>query len=94
MDEKSYEEKPPEKPVERRKNEDGEEVARIRHPLTVHVDKIEIEPEVDRGGVVRMAYDITLYEYDMRKLYGALKESLENKVIVPLRVRVIGRLES
>lgn len=90
MDEKSYEEKP----TERRKNEDGEEVSRVRHPLTLNVDKIEIEPEVDRGGVVRMAYDITLYEYDMRKMYVALKESLENKVIVPMRIRVIGRLES
>lgn len=86
--------KPVEKPVERRKNGDDREVVRVRHPLTLRVDKIEIEPEVDNGGVVRMAYDIMLYEYDMRKLHKALKENLEKKVIVPLRVRVIGRLES
>lgn len=87
---KSYAEK---KPVERRKSGDEKEVERVRHPLTVNVDRIEIEPKTDNG-VVRMAYDLMIYEYDMRKLYEALKISLENTVVVPMRVRVIGRLES
>ena len=67
---------------------------RVRYPLMLHVDKIEVEPKVDKDGAVRTAYDVIIYEYDMRKLYEALKKGLESKVIIPMKVRIIGRLES
>lgn len=86
--------KPVDKPVERRKNGDDKEVARVRHPLTVWVDKIEFEPEVDTNGVTRSAYDLELTESDMKKLYEGLKNRLEKKYISPVRIRIIGRLVS
>jgi hypothetical protein len=79
---------------ERRKQDQSKNANRIRHPLTVWVDKIEFEPEVDYGGVTRTAYDLELTEYDMQKLYDGLKERLEKKTVIATRIRIIGRLVS
>lgn len=88
---KSYAEK---KTVERRKNDDEKIHHRVRHPLTIYVDKIEFEPDINLGDVTRSAYDLELTEFDMRKLHDWLTQRLEEKVIIACRIRVTGRLVS
>lgn len=66
----------------------------IRVPLTLYVDKIEFEPTEYVGEVIRTAYDLELTEHDMKKLHDELGKRLEHKIIVPTRIRVIGRLVS
>jgi len=69
--------------------------ARVRHPITIYVEKVEFDPEVVIDfEVIRTAYDIELNEQDMRKLYEGLKTRLEEKFPVAIRIRIIGRLVS
>jgi hypothetical protein len=66
----------------------------VRHPLTLFVDSIQFDPEVYSGDVVRTAYDLELTEYDIKKLYDVLDACLKTNPIIPIRIRVIGRLVS
>lgn len=66
----------------------------VRLPLTLYVDGVEFDPDVFYGRVVRTAYDLELTPHDMKVLYEELKKRLEEKTIIPVRVRVIGRLVS
>lgn len=66
----------------------------VRLPITLYVDGIEFDPEIFYGRAVRTAYDLELTPYDMRKLYEELKNRLDNNVVAPVRIRVIGRLVS
>jgi hypothetical protein len=65
----------------------------VRFPVTLYIDKVEFEPQIDPV-IVRTAYDFELTEYDMKILYEGLKHRLENKIIVPTRIRFTGRLVS
>lgn len=87
-------ENPESKPVERRKIGDDKIHHRVRHPLTLYVDKIEFEPDVNFGDVTRSAYDLELTKYEMIKLRDYLKERLEQKTVISARIRVTGRLVS
>lgn len=66
----------------------------VRHPLTLFVDSIQFDPEVYSGDVVRTAYDLELTEYDIKKLHDVLDACLKTNPIIPIRIRVIGRLVS
>ncbi len=63
----------------------------VRSPLVLFVDGLELEPEVSMG-VTRTSYDLEITEYDMRKLQTWISKRLQQPIITPLRVRVIGRL--
>lgn len=66
----------------------------VRLPLTLYVDGIEFDPDVFYGRAVRTAYDLELTEHDIKKLHEYLKTCLERNPIIPIRIRVIGRLVS
>lgn len=66
----------------------------VRFPITLYVDRLEFEPEVFMGKVVRTAYDLEITEYDAKKLYEELGNRLKQHPMTPIRVRVIGRLVS
>jgi hypothetical protein len=66
----------------------------VRLPLTLYVDGLEFEPDVFYGRTVRSAYDLELTTYDMKKLHDELGKRLNDKILTPMRIRVIGRLVS
>lgn len=66
----------------------------VRYPVTLFVDSIQFDPEVYSGDVVRTAYDLELTEYDIKKLYDVLDACVKKHPIIPIRIRVIGRLVS
>lgn len=68
---------------------------RIRIPLTLFVDKIEFDPEVDFDAqVVRTAYDLELTEHDLIKLHQDLTKIIQDGRRGSKRIRFIGRLVS
>jgi len=67
---------------------------RVRLPITVYVDGIEFEPDVEFTAVTRTSYDLELNEHDMQKLYEGLKERLDSHLPKAIRIRVTGRLVS
>ena len=67
---------------------------RVRHPITVYVDGIEFEPDVELATVTRTSYDLELNEYDVRKLYEGLKARLDSHLPKAMRIRITGRLVS
>lgn len=74
--------------------ENEERRSYVRFPITLYVDKLEFEPEVFLGRVVRTAYDLELTEYDMKQMYEEIGKRLNAKFVHPMRIRVIGRLVS
>ena len=68
--------------------------SRVRLPITVYVDGIEFEPDVELTSITRTSYDLELTEYDMLKLYEGLKARLESHLPKAVRIRVTGRLVS
>lgn len=66
----------------------------VRYPVTLFVDSIQFDPEVYSGDVVRTAYDLELTEYDIKNLYDVLDACVKKNPIIPIRIRVIGRLVS
>ena len=69
--------------------------SRIRFPITLFVDGIEFEPQVDFDDeTVRTSYDLELTEYDMRKLYEGLGNRISKGHFISARIRFVGRLVS
>lgn len=75
------------KPPERR--------ARVRSPITLFVDDVEISPKAEFDAeVVKTAYDLELTEFDVKKLHKLLGERLDQGHLLSVRIRFIGRLVS
>ena len=67
---------------------------RVRFPITVYVDGIEFDPDVQYTTVTRTSYDLELNEHDMQKLYEGLKARLDSHLPKAIRIRITGRLVS
>ncbi len=65
-----------------------------RLPITVYVDRVEFDPDVDFSEVVRTSYDLELNEYQMKKIVDGIQHRLDSNLPKSIRIRVIGRLVS
>ena len=69
--------------------------ARVRSPITLFVDAVEISPSTEfYSEVVKTAYDLEFTEFDVRKLHTLLGERLDKGLLLTVRIRFIGRLVS
>ena len=69
--------------------------ARVRSPITLFVDDVEISPAAEFDTeVIRTAYDLELTEFDVKKLHKLLGDRLDRGLLLTVRIRFIGRLVS
>jgi hypothetical protein len=66
----------------------------VRVPLRLSVDDIELNPAKVTAEIIRTAYDLTINPEEIQKLYKWLGESIKDHPYAPLKIRVIGKLES
>lgn len=67
----------------------------IRLPITLFVDKVEFDPDVEfRSDVIKTSYDIELTEKDAILIIEGLKKRIDGPIRGSIRIRVVGRLVS
>jgi hypothetical protein len=66
----------------------------VRVPLRLSVDDIELNPAKVTAEIIRTSYDLTFNPEEIQKLYNWLGESIRDHPYAPVRIRVIGKLES
>jgi hypothetical protein len=67
---------------------------KVRHPVTLYVDQIELGPDIEYGETIRTAYVLEITGPDAQKLMEYLQKRLEQHPVAAIRIKVIGRLVS
>ena len=66
----------------------------VRVPINLFVDDIELDPPNVTVSIVRTAYDLTFNPEEIQKLFDWLGKKISENPYKPVKIRVIGKLES